>query len=534
MKVWDAVVIGGGHNGLVAANYLQKAGKKTLILENRAVVGGACVTEEPVSGFKMSTTSYVCSLLRPEIIHDFELEKFGFELLTRDPSSFSPYPENRHLFFWKDQNKTCQEIAKFSRRDAARFPDFEKKLDTLAHVVRPLLMKSPFDPTRISWENIRASMSLLPQMRSLRRTLYDQLRLFSMSVVDYLEPWFESEELKVRLATDGVIGAWASPYTPQTAYILFHHVMGESNGQTGVWGYVKGGMGTITQALLHAFEAQGGSVRTQTKVAKIIIENNKAVGVETAGGDRVYARCVLSNCDPKTTFLNLVGKEQLPSDFSQEIDAIKMRSGVVKINLALKGLPEFTSYPTQGQVGPPHRGTIHIAPSLEYMHNAFLDVERGFPSARPVIEMTIPSAVDPTLAPAGHHVASLFVQYAPHTRQDGKAWTSETRSAFAQSVFREIEEYAPGFADLITYSQVLTPVDLEREFGLRGGNIFHGEMTLDQLFFMRPCPHYANYATPISNLYLCGSGTHPGGGVMGSPGYLAAKTVLRHSRRWWH
>lgn len=526
---YDAIIVGGGHNGLIAGTYLQKAGLDTLILERRYIVGGACVTEEVFPGYKVSTTSYVCSLLRPEVIRDLELKKYGYEVIQRNPSSFSPYPGNKYLMFWKDQKKTCEEIAKFSKKDAAAYPEFEKKIEELSKFVQPLLTMVPPDPTSTSPSDLWGTLKLLLKVKGLGRDIYEQMRVFSMSVADYLDLWFESEELKTRLATDGVIGAWAGPYSPGTAYVLFHHVMGETDGQTGVWGYIKGGMGTVTQALAKSFEAAGGTIQTKAEVDRIIVKEGVAVGVALKDGREFYAKKVLSNCDPHRTFLNFVGEEHLPGDFTQSVKTIRMRSGVVKINLALKGLPDFTALPGS-EAGPQHRGTIHVAPNMDYMERAFDDAKHGRPSQSPVIEMTIPSTVDNTLAPAGKHVMSMFTQYAPYERKDGKKWDETTKKEYANRVIECVAEYAPNFPSIVEAFQVLTPVDLEQEYGLTGGNIFHGEMTLDQMFFMRPLPKYCNFRTPIQNLYLCGSGAHPGGGVMGAPGMIAAKVVMKDGR----
>jgi len=526
---YDAIVIGGGHNGLTTAAYLQKAGINTLVLERRHIVGGACVTEEVFPGYKVSTTSYVCSLLRPEIIRDLELKKYGYEILERNPSSFSPYPGNKYLMFWRDRKKTCEEIAKFSKKDAEAYPLFEKKLEELSEFVQPLLTMVPPDPTSHAPKDILGSLKMLLKVKGLGTDIYEHMRVFSMSVADYLDGWFESEELKVRLATDGVIGAWAGPYSPGTAYVLFHHVMGETEGKPGVWGYVRGGMGTITQGLAKAFESYGGTILTRADVDKIIINDGVAQGVALKDGREFYAKRVISNCDPSRTFLGFVGEENLPADFTKEIKGIRYRSGVIKINVALNGLPDFTALPGK-EVGPQHRGTIHIAPTMDYMEQAFDDAKHGRPSAKPVIEMCIPSVVDPSLAPPGKHLASMFIQYAPYERKDGKEWNETTKKEFAENVFKIIGEYAPNFPGLVDAYQVLTPVDLEREYGLTGGNIFHGEMTMDQLFFMRPLPKYADFRTPIERLFMCGSGCHPGGGVMGAPGYIASKIVKKDMR----
>lgn len=526
---FDAIIIGGGHNGLVTANYLQRAGLNTLVLERRYIVGGSCVTEEVFPGYKVSTTSYVCSLFRPEIIRDLELKKFGYEILERNPSSFSPYPGNRYLMFWRDQKKTCEEIAKFSKKDAERYPAFEKKLEELSQFVQPLLDIVPPDPTSKNPRDLLESLKLLIRVKGLGSDIYEHLKVFAMSVSDYLDLWFESEELKVRMATDGVIGAWAGPYTPGTAYVLFHHVMGETEGKPGVWGYVRGGMGGLTQALAKSFESVGGKILTDAHVEKILVKDGEACGVALKDGKEFYAKKVISNADPNRTFIEMLGEEHLPNEFADGIKRIKYRSGVIKINVALNELPDFTALPGK-TVGPQHRGTIHIAPTMEYMEQAFEDARRGIPSQKPVIEMTIPSTVDDTLAPAGKHLMSMFVQYAPLNRTDGKGWTQADKDEFAKRVFKIVGEYAPNFESAVEHYQVVSPLDLQNEFGLTGGNIFHGEMTLNQLFFMRPLPKHANFKTPVKNLYMCGSGCHPGGGVMGAPGYIAAKVILRDKR----
>lgn len=526
---FDAIVIGGGHNGLIAAAYLQKAGLDTLVLERRHIVGGACVTEEVFPGYKVSTTSYVCSLFRPEIIRDLELKKYGYEILERNPSSFSPFPNDSYLMFWRDQKKTCEEIAKFSKKDAVSYPQFEKKLEELSQFVQPLLTAIPPDPTSPQPRDILESLKLLLRVKGLGKDIYEHMRVFSMSVADYLDLWFESDEIKARMATDGVIGAWAGPYSPGTAYVLFHHVMGETNGQPGVWGYSRGGMGTITQSIAKSFLASGGTILTQADVEKIMIRDGVAQGVALKDGREFYAKRVLSNCDPNRTFLEMVGEENLPGDFVSEIKRIRYRSGVIKINVALNQLPDFKALP--GKVaGPQHRGTIHIAPTMDYMEKAFDDAKHGRPSQNPVIEMTIPSVVDPTVAPQGKHLMSMFIQYAPYERKDGKTWDEASKREFAERVFKIVTEYAPNFESAVDNYQVITPVDLETEYGLTGGNIFQGEMTLDQLFFMRPIPKYADFRTPIQRLYLCGSACHPGGGVMGAPGYISAKIVKRDAK----
>lgn len=524
---YDAIVIGGGHNGLISAGYLARAGWKVLVLERRHLVGGACVTEEIFPGFKVSTAAYVNSLLRPEIIRDLKLKDRGFEMLIRDPSSFSPYPGNRHLIFWADPAKTKAEIAKFSVKDSNSFAEYERHLEDVVAVIEPMLMSPPPDPgsRRLGdlWDLGRLGMKL-------RGRSVDLTRLFSMSVADYLDRWFESEELKVRLATDGVIGALAGPKTPGTAYVLFHHVMGETNGQRGVWGYVRGGMGTITKAMAEFFVANKGVIETNAEVARIVVKGQQIQGVVLADGREYKSNVILSNADPHRTFLKLFDPLDLPEKLVADVKAIRFGSGTVKINIAAKGLPNFNAFPSS-EAGPQHRGTIHFCPSMDYIERAFDDAKWGRPSEKPVVEMCIPSVVDPTVAPPGKHFISLFVQYAPYERKDGLEWNAETEKDYATRVFSVIREYVSNWDDILEDYQVLTPKGLEERFGLTGGNIFHGEMVLDQMLFMRPTPGCARYSTPIRGFYLCGSGSHPGGGVMGAPGYLAAQRVLAEQRR---
>ncbi|MBY0587927.1 NAD(P)/FAD-dependent oxidoreductase [bacterium] len=519
---FDAIIVGGGHNGLVAAGYLARAGKKVLVLERRDIVGGACVTEEIFPGYKISTAAYVNSLLRPEIIRDFGLEARGYELLRRDPSSFSPLADGRYQMFWADAKKTHAEIAKFSTRDADRYADYEAELERVAALMEPMLMAPAPDPLSRSlgdlWNLAKMALRWRPEVDTI-------LRLFSMSAADYIERWFESEPLKARLATDGVIGAWAGPRTPGTAYVLFHHVMGQAHGQRGVWGYVRGGMGTITAGLADYVREKRGTILTEAAVARIDIKQEKVTGVTLADGRSFQAPVVLSNLDPKQTFLKLIEPTHVSNELRRDVDNVRCRSGVVKINVATNGVPNFTSLPSNGP-GPQHRGTIHFVESIDEIDAAFDDARAGRPSTRPVVEMCIPSVVDPTLAPPGKHFVSLFVQYAPYQRSDGLVWNKEAKDEFARRAFAMIAEKAPNWNDIVDDYMVLTPVDLEERFGMTGGNIFHGEMTLDQLAFLRPSRSLNRYRTPITGLYLCGSAVHPGGGVMGAPGFLAAREVL--------
>ena len=521
---YDAIIIGGGHNGLVTAAYLARAGLSVLVLERRYVVGGAAVTEEIFPGFKVSTLSYVNSLFRPRIIKDLRLREFGFEMLPRDPSSFTPFPDGRYLFLGPDKRMVREEIAKFSKKDADAYPRYEAMLERVADIIEPMLEMTPPNPLSLRPGSLATLGRLGWRFRRMGKDMFEAIRILTGNARDLLDYWFESEELKVTLATDAVIGAFASPSTPGTAYVLFHHVMGETNGVRGVWGYVRGGMGGLTQALARAAQSLGAEIRTNAEVARIDVRNGEVVGVTLADGTELKAKVVASSATPAITFLKLVNRADLPAEFVDQVERISYDSAVVKINLALDGLPNFTAYPGT-EPSPQHRGTIHICPTLDYIEEAFRDAALGLPSRRPMLECTIPSVVDPTVAPEGKHLMNIFVQYGPYRLKEG-TW-DEIKDGFLERCIDVLAEYAPNIRDIIIHKQIVTPLDMEREYGLTGGNIFHGEMTLDQMFFMRPVPGYADYRTPIRGLYLCGSGAHPGGGVMGAPGYNAAREILR-------
>ncbi|HEX6966015.1 MAG TPA: NAD(P)/FAD-dependent oxidoreductase [Gemmatimonadaceae bacterium] len=524
-STYDVIIIGAGHNGLVTAAYLARAGKSVLVLERRELVGGACVTEEVWPGFKVSTASYVNSLLRPEIIRDLELHRHGFELLPRNPSSFTPLPDGRSLTLGPDADANCREIAKFSARDAEAYPRYEAMLERVAAFVEPTLMETPPDPWSGRPRDLIQLAKLGLRFRKLGRA--DGARAVEILTADarsVLDKWFESDELKATLATDSIIGAAASPSTPGTAYVLFHHVMGECNGVRGVWGYVRGGMGGISNALAAAAREHGAKIHVNAPVSHILVRDDRAVGVVLDDGTEFRARKVVSNLDAHTTFLRLLDERDLPADFVTEVRQIDYRSSSLKINVALSEVPNFTALPG-AKPGPQHRGTIHVAPSLDYIERAYDDSKYGRPSSSPVLECTIPSVVDPTVAPPGKHLMSMFVQYAPNKLCDA-SW-DDIKEQFADRCLDVLAEYAPNIKNAVIARQVLSPLDLERRFGLTGGNIFQGAMTLGQLFSFRPLPGYADYRTPVRNLYLCGSATHPGGGVMGACGYNAAREILR-------
>jgi phytoene dehydrogenase-like protein len=520
---YDAIVIGAGHNGLVTACYLARAGWKVLVLERRHVVGGACVTEEAFPGFQVSTAAYVNSLFRKEIIRDLKLADHGFALLERNPASFSPFPDGRYLFLGADGAANRREIAKFSHRDAENYPKYEAMLERVADVIEPTLVMRPPDLLRPGLRDLWHLFKLSRAFRKMGAGMSEAVEILAGPARAVLDRWFESEQLKATLATDAIIGAFAAPSMPGTAYVLFHHVMGETNGKRGVWAYVRGGMGGLTKALAAAGKSMGVEVRTEAEVGRILIKDGTAQGVALADGTELRARVVASNADANVTFNRLMDNRLLPPAFADAVNRISYDSASLKINVALSELPDFTAYPGS-QPGPQHRGTIHLCPDQDYIERAYDDAKFGRPSERPVLECTLPSAVDDTVAPPGKHLMSMFVQYAPYKLAQGN-W-DELKEGFADRCFDIVNEYAPNFKRSVIARQVLTPLDLERTFALTGGNIFQGAMTLNQLFSLRPVPGFAGYRTPIRGLYLCGAAAHPGGGVIGAAGWNAARTIL--------
>jgi phytoene dehydrogenase-like protein len=522
-KNFDVIIIGGGHNGLVTAAYLARAGKKVLVLERRELVGGCSVTEEIWPGFRVSTAAYLSSLLQERIVRELELERFGYSVDAKDPAFFSAFPDGRHFFMWQDPRKTLAEIAKFSTHDAEVYPAYEEHLEQLAQVVEGLLLTTPpaFPPRNVV--DFLDYLKLAGRMRKLdRKQMVSLVKVFTQSAADFLDEWFESPEIKVTLATDGVIGANGGPRSPGTAYILLHHCMGGVNGKRGLWGFVRGGMGAISEAIAASARSHGVEIRVSAPVERLLVRGGSVEGVVLEGGEEVRAPVAASNLDPHVTFLRLIDPKDLDAEFLESIKRFRIEGTSLKMNLALTGLPDFRALPG---AGPQHRATMHICPSIEYVERAWDDAKYGRPSARPLLELTIPTMYDPSLAPPGRHIMGIFLQYAPYTLREND-WDT-LREPYADHVMSLIEEYAPNIRSIVLARQVLTPLDLERRFGLTGGNIFHGEMSLDQMFVMRPVAGWARYRTPIRGLYLCGSGAHPGGGVMGAPGYNAAKAILK-------
>ena len=523
---YDVIVIGAGHNGLTAAAYLARAGRRVLVLERRHVLGGAAVTEEVFPGFRFSVCSYVVSLLRPEIIRELDLPRHGLEILPLD-GTFTPMPNGDYLWRVNDQAKTRREIARHSRLDAEAYDEYGRAMIEMGRFVKPILGMLPPDPASLDPRGLEQLLFLINRFRRLsRQDQYNQVQLMTMSAVDFLDQWFETDVLKATMSASGIIGTFLGVRSPGTAYVLLHHYMGEIDGAFRSWGLARGGTGAISNAIAGAAREAGVTIRAEAEVARILVRGNRAYGVVLSSGDEFHADVVASSVDPRLTFLRLMDPVTLPDDFVADVRRYKFRGSSAKVNLALDALPDFPALPGTG----PHlRGAISISPSVDYMERAYDDAKYGRFSRRPYIDIVIPSLTDTTLAPPGTHVMSCFVQYAPYHLKEG-TWDDQ-REALGDTVIDTLAEYAPNIRHIVRHRQVLTPLDLEREWGLSEGNIFQGELTLEQLFFLRPAPGWAQYRTPVRNLYMCGSATHPGGGIMGAPGRNAAKQILQGSRR---
>jgi phytoene dehydrogenase-like protein len=522
----DVIIVGGGHNGLVCAFYLARAGLSVTVLERRDVVGGAAVTEEFHPGFRNSVASYTVSLLNPKVIADMDLAGQGLRIVHRRASNFLPLNDREYLIV--GEGRTESEVAKFSAKDAQTLAAYNARLEAIADILRDLVLMTP---PNVEMGGGLAALAQLLKGVGLGRTLAkldvtarrDLLALFSQSAGDWLDGWFESDPIKAAFGFDGVVGTYASPYTPGTAYVLLHHVFGEVNGKKGVWGHAIGGMGAITQAMARAAAAKGAKICTGAAVAEVLVKNGRVAGVVTEAGERFEARTVISNLNPKLLFQRLIDPAHLPADFRERIERYRCGSGTLRMNVALSELPRFTCLPEPGD----HlTGGIIIAPTLAYMERAYADARATGWSREPIVELLIPSTLDDSLAPPGRHVASLFCQHVAPELSGGRSW-DDHRDEVADLMIDTVERHAPGFRASILGRQVLTPLDLERTFGLVGGDIMHGTLSLDQLFSARPVLGHGHYRGPIKGLYLCGAGTHPGGGVTGAPGHNAAREVLK-------
>ena len=508
MAEFDAIIIGAGHNGLVTAGYLSRAGARVLVLEKRGVVGGACVTEEPWPGYRISTFGYAAGLLRPKIVDELELKHFGYRPILCDPQGFSPFPDGRSLTFWLDEEKTQKEIARFSEKDARSYPKYLAWWDSVLDQIEPILLAPPVP----LGEMLSAWTGGDPQV-----LLKD---LFLQSASDLLDGWFESDELKGVLASSSIIGTFAGPETPGTAYILAHNNVGILDGHRRIWGIAEGGMGGITQAMARAAIHHGATIRTHAGVRQILVERGRAVGVTTESGETHRAPIIVSSLDLKQTFLRLLPEEAVDLGFRLRVKKIRNEGACLKFNAALDRLPHYTAAPDPSRLA----GALDIAPSVEYLERAYDDAKYGRFSRRPYIDIYHQSVLDPSVAPPGKHTMTCFVEYAP-TRLRDMEW-NDARTLVADTVLDTLQEYAPDIRECVRHWQVVTPQDIEEQLGMTGGNIDQGDITPGQLFSFRPIPGWTSYRTPLAGLYLCGCATHPGGGVLGAPGHNAAQVIL--------
>jgi phytoene dehydrogenase-like protein len=522
---YDAIVVGGGHNGLTAAAYLARAGLRVCVLERRELLGGACVTEEVWPGQRVSRASYVVSMLRPQVVADLELKRFGYDPIPLDPPFATFAADGTPILFHNDAAKARESLARVSPHDAARMPEFEAMMERVADVLRPMMLKPP---PALGSKHPGDVLELLREAGRAaglsRRGLQELYRVMTMSVGDLLDDWFENDALKGAYASTGVVGVWAGPRTPGTAYNLLHHELGELDGVGGAWGHVKGGMGAISQALAGSARAHGAAIRTGAAVASIDVRDGRVRGVTLDGGESLTAPIVLSGAHPKTTVLEMVGAEHFPEEVVDDMRRYRSRGGSVKVNWILSEPPRFDHPESDALL----HTSLAICPSIDYLERAWQDATLGKPAEGPYIEVEVPTSLDPTLTDDGTTVMTMFTQYGPH---DEAGWPDGAREAYAMRCLDLIAQYAPNVRDAVIHYEVLAPPDLERIFGLVGGSIFQGEQGLDQMAFMRPSPLLSRYSTPVHGLYLCGAGTHPGGGVIAAAGHNAAKRVLRDRRR---
>ena len=527
MSKYDAIVIGAGHNGLTNAAYLAKSGLKVLVLEKNDYIGGAAVSRVLHDGWTYSNCSYVCSLLRPEIFRDLNLQKYGLQVLAYGGSV--TFMKNGNIFGgYSDPDMARREISRFSKRDADAYVRFSRDVSRQCRFIKPMLLRTPPDPTSFKPKDLGELIYLFKRLYNLgEQTIYDTIRFYTMSVAEYLEEYFETDVIKAALSGSGIIGTGLGPYSPGTAYVLLHHYMGEVDGSIGSWGYARGGMGAVSNALAGAFQAHDGEIKKESEVSQIIVKNGRAKGVVLANGDEYYAKNIVSNLDVKRTYQKLFDPKDLNKKILKQVDNFKIRGSSGKLNIALDGLPEF---PALGKNNPLIYSDMHFIDSLERIERAFDDWKNGRWSRDPYADTLIPTMTDPTMSPPGKHYMSVFVQYAPPKLSTGE-WTDKDRDAFGQTVIDQIAEYSPNFKDLIVHAEIRSPQDIENEIGLTQGNIFQGELTMDQMFFNRPFPGYSQFRGPIKGFYMCGSSTHPGGGVMAAPGANAAREMLFDLKR---
>lgn len=522
----DVVVVGGGHNGLACAAYLARAGLDVEVLEGRDVLGGAAVTEEPWPGYRVSSASYVVSLMPPRIVEDLDLQRHGYRVTVLDPDYYVPYPDGTSLTLWGDVGRSAREISRFSKVDADAYLEFDEYFGRLSRLLRDLLLVTP---PNLTWGDAPKWLRLGGKLRNWTgRDVADLVRLFTISAADFLDEWFEDERVKGALATQAIVGAWCGPMSPGSAYVLLHHWIGEVEGHDGAWGWVHGGMGALSESLASAARAAGAEIRTGARVERIVIREGRARGVELAGGAFVAARRVVSGAHPITTFLDLVGEAELDSEVLRDVKRYRSRSGSVKVNLALGELPVPAAW--DGAVpGDPHTGIMAVSPSVEYLERAWDDAKYGRSSEHPYVEAVFPTVFEPGLAPESKHIALCFTQFGPYEPAEG-TWDDQ-REAYGDNVVRTLGECCPNLPGAVEHMEVLAPPDIEARFGLIGGNIFQGDMAPDQMFCFRPIFGYADYRSPVKGLYLCGSGTHPGGGVMAVCGRNSAGVVLKDFKR---